>query len=102
MQQGLLERVSRGSILEYHAFGIISQGRESGEHYLILGYKAISPGASSKTHRPICDLSAQVCRRFQHLEALQVGFQCLHRDRIGRRALDLLTGTNNIQARIGT
>ncbi|KAJ7637463.1 hypothetical protein B0H17DRAFT_995167, partial [Mycena rosella] len=37
MQQGLLERVSRGSILEYHAFGIISQGRESGEHYLICG-----------------------------------------------------------------
>ncbi|KAJ7287243.1 hypothetical protein C8J57DRAFT_580227 [Mycena rebaudengoi] len=37
MQQGLLARISRGSILEYHAFGIISKGRDSGEHYLICG-----------------------------------------------------------------
>ncbi|KAJ6611278.1 hypothetical protein B0H10DRAFT_1809850 [Mycena sp. CBHHK59/15] len=37
MQQGLLARISRGSILEYHAFGIISQGRQSKEHYLICG-----------------------------------------------------------------
>ncbi|KAJ7683069.1 hypothetical protein B0H17DRAFT_1181705 [Mycena rosella] len=29
IQQGLLERVSRGSILEYHAFGIISLGADS-------------------------------------------------------------------------
>ncbi|KAJ7125077.1 hypothetical protein C8R44DRAFT_130904 [Mycena epipterygia] len=37
MQQGLLARISRGSILEYHAFGIISKGRQSNEHYLICG-----------------------------------------------------------------
>ncbi|KAJ7699633.1 hypothetical protein B0H17DRAFT_1196245 [Mycena rosella] len=37
MQQGLLTRISRGSILEYHAFGIISMGRQSQEHYLICG-----------------------------------------------------------------
>ncbi|KAJ7686465.1 hypothetical protein B0H17DRAFT_1160595 [Mycena rosella] len=37
MQQGLLARVSRGSILEYHAFGIIFKGRESQEHFLICG-----------------------------------------------------------------
>ncbi|KAJ7076832.1 hypothetical protein B0H15DRAFT_790089 [Mycena belliarum] len=37
MQQGLLARISRGSILEYHAFGIISKGRQSQEHYLICG-----------------------------------------------------------------
>ncbi|KAJ7039067.1 hypothetical protein C8F04DRAFT_316540 [Mycena alexandri] len=37
MQQGLLARISRGSMLEYHAFGIISKGRQSDEHYLICG-----------------------------------------------------------------
>ncbi|KAJ7502937.1 hypothetical protein B0H11DRAFT_2223042 [Mycena galericulata] len=37
MQQGLLARISRGSILEYHAFGIISKGRQSQEHFLICG-----------------------------------------------------------------
>ncbi|KAF8653301.1 hypothetical protein AX16_004001 [Volvariella volvacea WC 439] len=37
MQQGLLARISRGSIMEYHAFGIISEGRHAKEHYLICG-----------------------------------------------------------------
>ncbi|KAF9451497.1 hypothetical protein P691DRAFT_352740 [Macrolepiota fuliginosa MF-IS2] len=37
MQQGLLARISRSSIMEYHAFGIISEGKKSGEHYLICG-----------------------------------------------------------------
>ncbi|KAF9039444.1 hypothetical protein BDZ89DRAFT_945396 [Hymenopellis radicata] len=37
MQQGLLARISRGSIMEYHAFGIISEGTKSKEHYLICG-----------------------------------------------------------------
>lgn len=54
MQQGLLARVARSSILEYHAFGIISyasilldvvyshrffyrEGQHSKEHYLICG-----------------------------------------------------------------
>ncbi|KAJ6462736.1 hypothetical protein C8R47DRAFT_1180405 [Mycena vitilis] len=37
MQQGLLARISLGSPLEYHAFGIISKGPKSGEHYLICG-----------------------------------------------------------------
>ncbi|KAF9039445.1 hypothetical protein BDZ89DRAFT_1129339 [Hymenopellis radicata] len=37
MHQGLLARISRGSILEYHAFGIISEGTKSKEHYLICG-----------------------------------------------------------------
>ncbi|KAJ6567117.1 hypothetical protein B0H19DRAFT_1374433 [Mycena capillaripes] len=37
MQQGLLARISRGSHLEYHAFGTISKGRQSDEHYLICG-----------------------------------------------------------------
>ncbi|KAK7057535.1 hypothetical protein R3P38DRAFT_1178263 [Favolaschia claudopus] len=38
MQQGLLSRISRGSgLLEYHAFGTISKGRKSNEHYLICG-----------------------------------------------------------------
>lgn len=37
MQQGLLARISRTSIMEYHAFGIISEGRKSGCHYLICG-----------------------------------------------------------------
>lgn len=55
MQQGLLARISRSSVLEYHAFGIISyisllkftgcfltsrkfsEGKDSKEHYLICG-----------------------------------------------------------------
>ncbi|KAJ7072637.1 hypothetical protein C8F01DRAFT_1243674 [Mycena amicta] len=37
MQQGLLARISRGSMFEFHAFGIISKGRQSGEHYIICG-----------------------------------------------------------------
>ncbi|KAH7927472.1 hypothetical protein BV22DRAFT_1006906 [Leucogyrophana mollusca] len=37
MQQGLLARISRGSIMEYHAFGIISEGTHAKYHYLICG-----------------------------------------------------------------
>ncbi|KAL6705995.1 hypothetical protein ACN47E_006097 [Coniothyrium glycines] len=37
MQQGLLGRISRTSIMEYHAFGIISEGLNSEEHYMICG-----------------------------------------------------------------
>jgi hypothetical protein len=37
MQQGLLGRISRTSIMEYHAFGIISEGRKSTCHYMICG-----------------------------------------------------------------
>ncbi|KFA71459.1 hypothetical protein S40288_08015 [Stachybotrys chartarum IBT 40288] len=37
MQQGLLGRISRTSVMEYHAFGIISEGRKSGCHYMVCG-----------------------------------------------------------------
>ncbi|CAL3968126.1 unnamed protein product [Diplocarpon coronariae] len=37
MQQGLLGRIGRTSMLEYHAFGIISEGRKSPYHYMICG-----------------------------------------------------------------
>ncbi|KAJ3908886.1 hypothetical protein F5879DRAFT_792643 [Lentinula edodes] len=37
MQQGLLARISRSSIMEYHAFGIISEGVDAKYHYLICG-----------------------------------------------------------------
>lgn len=37
MQQGLLGRISRTSVLEYHAFGIISEGRKATHHYMICG-----------------------------------------------------------------
>ncbi|KAF8806530.1 hypothetical protein BYT27DRAFT_7101950 [Phlegmacium glaucopus] len=37
MQQGLLARIGRSSIMEYHAFGIISEGEDAKEHYLICG-----------------------------------------------------------------
>ncbi|KAF2739813.1 hypothetical protein EJ04DRAFT_606499 [Polyplosphaeria fusca] len=37
MQQGLLGRISRTSIMEYHAFGIISEGRKAAHHYMICG-----------------------------------------------------------------
>jgi len=37
MQQGLLGRISRTSIMEYHAFGLISEGRKADCHYMICG-----------------------------------------------------------------
>ncbi|CAK7236088.1 hypothetical protein SCUCBS95973_009487 [Sporothrix curviconia] len=37
MQQGLLGRISRTSLMEYHAFGIISEGRHATHHYMICG-----------------------------------------------------------------
>ncbi|KAJ3838878.1 hypothetical protein F5878DRAFT_660803 [Lentinula raphanica] len=37
MQQGLLARISRSSIMEYHAFGTISEGVNAKHHYLICG-----------------------------------------------------------------
>lgn len=37
MQQGLLGRISRTSVMEYHAFGIISEGRKESCHYMICG-----------------------------------------------------------------
>ncbi|KAA1471260.1 hypothetical protein DENSPDRAFT_101912 [Dentipellis sp. KUC8613] len=37
IQQGLLGRISRSSIMEYHAFGIISEGTHSKYHYMICG-----------------------------------------------------------------
>ncbi|CAG8980809.1 hypothetical protein HYALB_00003735 [Hymenoscyphus albidus] len=37
MQQGLLGRISHTSIMEYHAFGIISEGTKSPYHYMICG-----------------------------------------------------------------
>ncbi|EKM53357.1 uncharacterized protein PHACADRAFT_259674 [Phanerochaete carnosa HHB-10118-sp] len=37
VQQGLLGRISRSSVMEYHGFGIISEGVESRAHYIIAG-----------------------------------------------------------------
>ncbi|KAI0003273.1 hypothetical protein BJV74DRAFT_764575 [Russula compacta] len=37
MQQGLLGRISRTPIMEYHAFGIISEGTHAKYHYMICG-----------------------------------------------------------------
>ncbi|KAJ3536261.1 hypothetical protein NM688_g6862 [Phlebia brevispora] len=37
IQQGLLGRISRSALLEYHGFGIISEGIESNCHYMIVG-----------------------------------------------------------------
>jgi hypothetical protein len=37
MQQGLLGRISRTCLLEYHAFGLVSEGRNSPYHYMVCG-----------------------------------------------------------------
>ena len=37
IQQGLLGRISRSATMEYHGFGIISEGIESETHYMIAG-----------------------------------------------------------------
>ncbi|EAU88161.2 hypothetical protein CC1G_03833 [Coprinopsis cinerea okayama7 len=41
MQQGLLGRISRSSIMEYHAFGIVSEGKHAKYHYMIAGVQGI-------------------------------------------------------------
>jgi len=37
LRQGLLARISRSPVLEYHAFGTISEGKHAKYHYLICG-----------------------------------------------------------------
>ncbi|KAI0685486.1 hypothetical protein BC835DRAFT_1421190 [Cytidiella melzeri] len=37
MQQGLLGRISRSTVKEYHAFGIISEGTHAKYHYMVCG-----------------------------------------------------------------
>ena len=37
IQQGLLGRISRTATMEYHGFGIISEGVASNAHYIIAG-----------------------------------------------------------------
>ncbi|KAF8630064.1 hypothetical protein AX15_003123 [Amanita polypyramis BW_CC] len=37
MQQGVLGRISRSPIWEYHAFGIVSEGKHAKYHYMIAG-----------------------------------------------------------------
>jgi hypothetical protein len=37
MQQGLLARISRSAVKEYHAFGTISESVDAKYHYLICG-----------------------------------------------------------------
>ncbi|KAI0083990.1 hypothetical protein BDY19DRAFT_998077 [Irpex rosettiformis] len=37
MQQGLLGRISRSAVKEYHAFGVISEGTHAKYHYMICG-----------------------------------------------------------------
>lgn len=37
VQQGLLGRISRSAMMEYHGFGIISEGIGSNSHYIIAG-----------------------------------------------------------------
>ncbi|KAF7322797.1 Urb2 domain-containing protein [Mycena chlorophos] len=37
MQQGLLGRISRSSVLEFHTFGIVSEGRHAKYHYMVAG-----------------------------------------------------------------
>ena len=48
MQQGLLGRISRDPILEYHAFGIISEGPRARYHYMICGVQGKAIITSSK------------------------------------------------------
>lgn len=42
MQQGLLGRISRSPVWEYHLFGIVSEGTHADCHYLIAGVQGTS------------------------------------------------------------
>ena len=39
MQQGLLGRIGRNSVEEYHAFGITSEGQNALHHYIISNFQ---------------------------------------------------------------
>ncbi|KAJ3511682.1 hypothetical protein NLJ89_g3957 [Agrocybe chaxingu] len=75
MQQGLLGRISRSSIMEYHAFGIISESRHAQYHYMIAG--VISHAVSSKTHP----------RRFGHFAGVS------NTSTLYKRGIRICTGT---------
>ncbi|KAF8874628.1 hypothetical protein CPB84DRAFT_1853534 [Gymnopilus junonius] len=60
MQQGLLGRISRSSIMEYHAFGIISESRHAKHHYMIAGVQGDFTRSLVQNHRRHCGLFAGV------------------------------------------
>ncbi|KAF8531721.1 hypothetical protein JB92DRAFT_3092133 [Gautieria morchelliformis] len=64
MQHGLLSCMSRSAIMEYHAFGIISEGKHAKYHYLICGVQG------DFTKSLVNDPAAEISWRFKYVSTL--------------------------------
>ena len=100
LQQGLLTRISRSAVMEYHAFGTISEGKHTNRHYLICGVQGdFTKGLvdNPPTHLWTRQLKVRdgrndritwadaiacfcvVCWYLKHIHSLQARNPCLHR-----------------------
>ncbi|KAI9465291.1 hypothetical protein BJY52DRAFT_1114066 [Lactarius psammicola] len=82
MQQGLLARISRSSIMEYHAFGIVSEGTHASHHYLICGVQG--DFTRKLVHDPPTHLWTRQLKARRHIS---------HSSALYRRGIRVCTGT---------
>jgi hypothetical protein len=62
MQQGLLGRISRTAVKEYHAFGTISAGKDAKYHYMICGVQGdFTKGLVTDTPTHVWTRELKVC-----------------------------------------
>ncbi|KAF7791249.1 hypothetical protein EIP86_002263 [Pleurotus ostreatoroseus] len=99
MQQGLLGRISRSAVKEYHAFGIISEGPHAKYHYMICGVQGdftrslvndpprtlwtreLKVGVIYSTLAAAAYALHTVCRCLEHVDPIQARHPYLHRYR---------------------
>ncbi|EUC57284.1 non-ribosomal peptide synthetase-like protein, putative [Rhizoctonia solani AG-3 Rhs1AP] len=81
VEQGLLGRISRTAILEYHAFGIISEGKGAKYHYMVCGVQG------DFTRALVNDMPTHIWTR--ELKFAAVG----HTSTLYRRGIRICTGT---------
>lgn len=100
MQQGLLGRISRTSIMEYHAFGIISEGKNSPHHYMICGVQGdftknlvVNPPKTVWTRELKFGMYTQSHRLKGVPELMQSSAGVGHASAMFRRGIRICTGT---------
>src|ERR1700748_1747994 len=74
MQQGLLARISRSVIWEYHAFGTISLGKKAPYHYLICGVQGdFTKGLVNDmpTHIWTRELKVCICMTWRSIKGIE-------------------------------
>ncbi|CAE6420125.1 unnamed protein product [Rhizoctonia solani] len=88
MQQGVLGRISRSAILEYHVFGLISEGKDAKYHYMVCGVQGDFTRAlvnDMPTHIWTREVKVsehnnhEVCRSRKYLNSLSSWNQNLYR-----------------------